>query len=338
MNKLYTGEPIAGDFEGKSILSVDQFDKNDIELLFLEAEAMRSVVDKEDGSDLLKRKVLANLFYAPSTRTSSSFDAAMCRQGGSVISINDVHYSSVSKGESLPDTINTMEQYSDVIALRHSKVGSAAVAASVGEKPIINAGDGSGEHPTQALLDLFTINESLGKLDSLTVTMVGDLKHGRTVHSLAKLLSKYSVNLQYVSPDSMQMPDAYQNELNDMGISQSRFNSIDSALPTTDVLYMTRVQKERHNTGLLQRLKHIVKNDPVFDKNPPFVLRSEIMEHAKDDMIVMHPLPRVGEINTDVDKDERAVYFEQMKYGMYTRMALIALVLGKTIQKPVNNV
>lgn len=327
MDKLYTGEPIVGDFEGKSIISIEQFGTADIDLLFSEAEAMRAMEEKERGADLLKHYELANLFYEPSTRTSSSFVAAMHKLGGTVISINDVHYSSVSKGETLADTIRTMEQYADLTVLRHKEIGSVALAATVAEKPIINAGDGVGEHPTQALLDLFTINERLGKIDNLTVTMVGDLKHGRTVHSLAKLLSKYSVNLQYVSPDKLQMPKKYQSELKESGITQTRFDSIDSALPNTDVLYMTRVQGERFVDKIeYDRLKH------------SFVLGTEEMEHSKEDMIVMHPLPRVGEIHESVDADPKAAYFEQMKYGMYTRMALIALVLGKSIQNPVNNV
>src|SRR5262245_47356800 len=203
---LPLGDQRTGIFYGKDILSVSQFCREDLEYIFGVAETMRTMVAHVGTFDLLKGKILTNLFYEPSTRTSSSFAAAMERLGGSVIQINDVKYSSVSKGESLPDTIRTLESYSDVIVLRHPETGSAAIAAKYARKPIINAGDGIGEHPTQALLDLFTIREELGTTEDLTVTMLGDLRFGRTVHSLAKLLALYGVRLNYVSPDLLRMP------------------------------------------------------------------------------------------------------------------------------------
>ena len=276
------------------------------------------MVERVGTFDLLKGKILANLFYEPSTRTSSSFFSAMERLGGSVIPINEVKYSSVAKGESLPDTIRTLECYADVIVLRHPEVGSAALAAAYARKPVINAGDGVGEHPTQALLDLFTIVEELGDVDGLTVTMLGDLKFGRTVHSLARLLSLYNVKLNYIAPDLLRMPPEVIAELHEKGIKQSEYESLDPVLADTDVLYVTRVQKERFaDPQVYETVKGV------------YVITAETLTRAKDRMIVMHPLPRVGEISMDVDTDPRAAYFRQMEYGLYVRMALLAMVLGK---------
>ena len=303
---------------GKDVLSVRQFNREDLEYIFAVAHEMRVMVERIGTFDLLKGKILANLFYEPSTRTSSSFTAAMERLGGSVIPINEVRYSSVSKGESLPDTVRTLECYADVIVLRHPEVGSAALAAKHAKKPVINAGDGVGEHPTQALLDSLTIKEELGHIDGLTVTMLGDLKFGRTVHSLSRLLSLYKVKLNYVSPDILRMPGEIIDELNNKGIEQAQFNSLEPVLSETDVLYVTRVQKERFSD--------LADYEKVAGA---YVIDSEIMKAAKDRMIVMHPLPRVTEISMDFDDDPRAAYFRQMEYGLYVRMALLATVLGK---------
>jgi aspartate carbamoyltransferase len=262
--------------------------------------------------------VLANLFYEPSTRTSSSFAAAMTRLGGRVISINEVHYSSVSKGESLPDTVRTLECYADIIVLRHPEVGAAATAAHYASKPIINAGDGVGEHPTQALLDLFTIQEELGRIDGLKVAMVGDLKYGRTVHSLTRLLRLYDAELAFVSPDILRMPDELLHEMRAAGRPFQESDDIHSVIGDVDVLYVTRVQKERFTD--------LAEYDAVKDH---FIVDTELMARAKAEMIVMHPLPRVGEIAYGVDDDPRAAYFRQMRNGMYIRMALLAAVLGK---------
>ena len=305
-------------FYGKDILSVKQFNPSNLQYVFGVAHEMQEMVQRVGTFDLLKGKILANLFYEPSTRTSSSFTAAMERLGGSVIPINEVKYSSVSKGESLPDTIRTLECYSDVIVLRHPETGAAKLAAKYGAKPIINAGDGTGEHPTQALLDLFTILEELGHVEGITVTMLGDLKYGRTVHSLARLLTLYNVKLNYVSPDILRMPDEVKDEVKDKGISQTEASSLDKVLAETDVLYVTRVQKERF------------ENQDDYEKvKGSYVITPELMTAAKQEMIVMHPLPRVGEISMDFDSDPRAAYFRQMEYGLYVRMALLALVLGK---------
>jgi len=312
------GDRQDGPFYGRDILSVKQFDRRDLETIFGVAHEMEEMVRRVGSFDLLKGKILANLFYEPSTRTSSSFTSAMERLGGSVIPINEVRYSSVSKGESLPDTVRTLEAYADVIVLRHPETGSAALAARYARKPIINAGDGIGEHPTQALLDLFTIREELGDIDGLTVTMLGDLKYGRTVHSLARLLTLYNVRLNYVSPEILRMPDEVMAEVAEKGILQAEYRELEPVLAETDVLYVTRVQKERF------------ASEAEYDEvKGAYVIDMETMARARERMIVMHPLPRVTEIAMEVDDDPRAAYFRQMEYGLYIRMALLAMVLGK---------
>ena len=315
---LPLGDHRTAPFYGHDILSVSQFEREDLEYIFGVAKEMRAMVERIGTFDLLKGKILANLFYEPSTRTSSSFTAAMERLGGSVIPINEVHYSSVAKGESLPDTIRTLECYADVIVLRHPEVGSAKLAAEYARKPIINGGDGTGEHPTQALLDLFTIMEELGQVDGLTITMLGDLKYGRTVHSLARLLSLYDVQLRYVAPEILAMPPTLMEELEAKRVPQASFTTLEPVLAETDVLYVTRVQKERFDD--LEQYENVKGS---------YVIGPEAMKSAKEEMIVMHPLPRVGEISMELDSDPRAAYFRQMEYGLYLRMALLAMVLGK---------
>ena len=305
-------------FDGMDILSVKQFRHRDLDIIFDVARDMREMVDRQGAVDLLKGKLLSNLFYEPSTRTSSSFAAATQRLGGNVIQINNVTFSSVSKGEELRDTIRSMGSYSDAIVLRHPDEGSADIAAEVSEKPIINAGDGIGEHPTQALLDIFTIVEELGTIDGLTVTMLGDLKYGRTVHSLAKLLALYDVKLHFVAPDLLKAPNALVDSLIESGVGPSKHVDLDSIISETDVLYVTRVQQERF------------VDQSVYEKvNRSYAVNIDTMDIAKERMIVMHPLPRVDEISRAVDEDPRAAYFRQMEYGMYVRMALLALVFGK---------
>jgi aspartate carbamoyltransferase catalytic subunit len=312
------GDHRGAPFYGLDILSVKQFSREDLEYIFGVATEMRSMVERVGTFDLLKGKILANLFYEPSTRTSSSFFAAMERLGGSVIQINEVRYSSVAKGESLPDTIRTLECYADVLVLRHPDVGSAQMAAKAARKPVINAGDGVGEHPTQALLDLFTILHELGEVDGLTVTLLGDLKYGRTVHSLSRLLSLFDVQLNFVSPDILNMPPDLVEELEASGVKMAASDKLDQFINDTDVLYVTRVQKERF------------ENRDDYEKvRGAYVITPETMESAKEHMIVMHPLPRVGEISMELDDDPRAAYFRQMEYGLYVRMALLAMVLGK---------
>lgn len=306
-------------FYNHDILSVNQFSKEDLDYIFHRANEMLEMSQRWGTCDLLKGYTLACVFYEPSTRTSSSFIAAMERLGGKVIPITEgIQYSSVSKGESLIDSMITLEQYCDVIVLRHPEIGSSTAAAKYVKVPIINAGDGAGEHPTQALLDLFTIKRELGTLNGLRVAMVGDLRYGRTVHSLTKLLSRYDVSLRYVSPDTLRLPLDLMNDLIDKKIDVREFSKVEDVIADVDVLYVTRIQKERF-TDLAQYEE--VKNY--------FHISNDLMSRAKEKMIVMHPLPRVGEIEYNVDKDPRAAYFRQVQNGLYIRMALLAAVLGQ---------
>ncbi len=314
-----TNGKVANGMTGWDILSVDQFDRERLDYIFNRAEEMRAMVDRVHGVDVLRGRVLACLFYEPSTRTSASFIAAMERLGGSVIPITQgVQFSSVSKGETLADTIRTLEQYSDIIVLRHPEIGSARVAAEAAGIPIINAGDGAGEHPTQALLDLFTIQKEMGRIDGLKIAMVGDLRFGRTVHSLTKLLLHFDVSLRFVSPEILRMPLKIMNAVRDAGLNTRETHDVADVIENADVLYVTRVQKERFSD--------LAQYDEVKDN---YLITPELMQQAKDKMIVMHPLPRVGEISPAIDTDPRAAYFRQVRNGMYIRMALLAAVLGK---------
>jgi aspartate carbamoyltransferase catalytic subunit len=303
---------------GQDILSVKQFDPATLSYIFGVGDEMRSMVERFGKANLLEGKILANVFYEPSTRTSSSFQAAMLRLGGRVLAINEVVYSSVSKGESLPDTVRTLECYCDVIVLRHPEIGAAATAARYARKPVINAGDGVGEHPTQALLDLYTIEREIGRMDGLKVAMVGDLKYGRTVHSLTRLLSMYNSSFAFVSPPNLRMPAELLAEVREAGLPYQETEDVHQVVGDCDVLYVTRVQRERFAD---QAEYEAVKNYYVIDP--------ELMAKAKQQMVVMHPLPRVGEISYQVDDDPRAAYFRQMENGLYIRMALLAAVLGK---------
>jgi aspartate carbamoyltransferase catalytic subunit len=309
---------LSSGFYGQDIISVRQFSRDNLSYIFGVADEMRAIVKRVGSSDLLKGHVLACVFYEPSTRTSSSFIAAMSRLGGSVIPINEVRYSSVTKGESLPDTIRTLESYADVIVLRHPDVGASEVAAEYARKPIINAGDGVGEHPTQALLDLYTIRAELGQIDGLHVAMVGDLRYGRTVHSLARLLCLYDVKMTFISPEILRLPLDVMNEVKDQGKQVRETYDVHDVIADVDVLYVTRVQRERFAD---QAQYETVKDY--------YVITPELMDGAKQKMSIMHPLPRVSEISYALDDDPRAAYFRQMENGMYIRMALLAAVLGK---------
>lgn len=303
---------------GHDILSVDQFSEESLQLIFSTADNMRILVAQKGGDECLKRTIMTALFYEPSSRTFGSFITAMQRLGGGCIPLQGVTYSSVAKGETLADTVRTFASYSDVVVIRHPEIGSAKIAAEFSEKPVINAGDGTGEHPTQALLDLYTITRHFPTLKNITITMVGDMLNGRTVHSLAKLLSIFQgVTLQFVSPSILRFPEGLQKKLTDRGVTVRTFERLDTALPETDVLYVTRVQKERFtDLDSYEKLKHC------------YVITPKTLEHMKKDAIVMHPLPRVGEIAMDVDLDPRAVYIrEEMGNGMYIRMALLKLIL-----------
>ncbi|XP_076645661.1 carbamoyl-phosphate synthetase 2, aspartate transcarbamylase, and dihydroorotase rudimentary [Halictus rubicundus] len=303
---------------GHSILSVDIFDKDILKDLFYVAEILRNAVRKERPLDhILQGKLMASIFYEVSTRTSCSFAAAMERLGGRVIYM-DGTTSSVKKGETLEDSVAVMAGYADVVVLRHPEPGAVSRAAQHCRKPLLNAGDGVGEHPTQALLDIFTIRDEIGTVNGLTITMVGDLKHGRTVHSLARLLTLYNVELRYVCPPGLGMPDHVVKYVSDRRIPQEKFSTLEEALPDTDVLYMTRIQKERFATQ--EEYRQVCGH---------FVITPQLMSRAKRKMIVMHPLPRVFEISPEFDTDPRAAYFRQAENGVYVRMALLEMVLRR---------
>jgi aspartate carbamoyltransferase len=311
-------QAIQGDFYGKDILAISQFSRHDINILFAEANRLRIKLERGAIVTSLQGKIVANLFYEPSTRTASSFVAATQRLSGGVIQISDIAQSSVTKGETLSDTVRTLGQYADAIILRHTTKGQVSVAAEATPKPVINAGDGAGEHPTQALLDLYTILREYGRLEGLTVTMVGDLKYGRTVHSLARLLSMYGAKLNYVAPKDLRMPPQLMYDLAAKGLEQYETTELEAVMSQTDVLYVTRVQKERFES----------EKDYLTVKGS-YVITPEIMKLGRKSMVLMHPLPRVDEIETTVDSDPRAVYFYQVENGMYLRAALLNLVLGR---------
>ncbi|KIM31363.1 hypothetical protein M408DRAFT_64583 [Serendipita vermifera MAFF 305830] len=304
-------------FHRRHILTVKQFKHQDIHDLFDLAHEMRLQVERNGSIDLLKGRVLCTLFYEPSTRTSSSFEAAMKRLGGEVVQVT-AQTSSVVKGETIADTVRTLACYADGIVIRHPAVGSAQTAAQFSPVPVLNAGDGIGEHPTQALLDIYTIRSELGTVNGRTITLLGDLKNGRTVHSLVTLLLFYSVRLNFVSPPSLAMPDSIINTVRRAGVNVTVCESLEDVLKDTDVLYVTRVQKERFATE--EEWQAVASS---------YVVNHAVLARAKPDMIVMHPLPRVNEIDPEVDFDaRRAVYFRQMRYGLFVRMALLASVLG----------
>lgn len=305
---------------GKDIITASQFDKRQLDLILATAEKMRQLVGNKGGSNLLQGKLMTALFYEPSSRTFGSFVAAMQRLGGSFIPLQGVVYSSVAKGETLPDTVRTFASYSDVVVIRHPEVGSARIAAEFSDKPVINAGDGVGEHPTQALLDYYTIRRHFKQLSGLTVTMVGDLLNGRTIHSLARLLSLYTpITFNLVSPGILTLPQELIRVLEERQVNIVELERWDTVLRETDVLYVTRVQKERFtDLTTYEKLKHA------------YIVDGEIIKKLKRTAIVMHPFPRVGEISMEVDLDPRAVYIrEQMANGMYIRMALLKLILYK---------
>ncbi|KAG4305569.1 hypothetical protein PORY_001125 [Pneumocystis oryctolagi] len=304
-------------FYRKNIISVQQFTRRDLHLLFAIAHEMRIAVERQGILDILASKVLCIIFFEPSTRTSASFDAAMQRLGGRVVSVT-VSASSVKKGESLGDTIRTLGCYGDAIVIRHPSEDSASIASKYSPVPIINGGNGSLEHPTQAFLDLYTIREELGTVNGLSVTFVGDLKYGRTVHSLIKLLRFYQVEINLVSPRELALPEDIKNFMLNQGqVINEYFTLNEDIISVTDVLYCTRVQCERFsNSEECERLKD------------SFIVDNNILLKAKPHMIVMHPFPRNKEISEEVDFDQRAAYFREMKYGMFIRMALLVAVLG----------
>jgi len=301
----------------RHIVSVEQFTRDDLRYIFKQASKLKTKIKKHKKLNLFDNKVMTTLFYEPSTRTHTSFIMAMKKLGGDVVEIKK-ETSSIQKGESLEDTIRSINSYmNNLIVLRSSQIGAAKRASIVSKVPIINAGDGAGEHPTQALLDAYTIREEKGTVDRLTITMVGDLKHGRTVHSLAKLLSLYkNVRIRYVSPPSLKIPKEIYNYVKNRNIDQSEHTKLEEVLETTDVLYVTRIQKERF------------KNLKDYNKvKGYYIITPKLLNRTKKDMTIMHPLPRRDEISKELDNDPRAAYFRQMEYGMYIRMALLSIIL-----------
>lgn len=280
--------------------------------------AHQIMANPKEFSRLCEDKILATLFYEPSTRTRFSFEAAMLRLGGKIIGFSEPNSSSVSKGESIADTTRTVGCYADIIVMRHPKEGAPKVASMYSDVPIINAGDGGHQHPTQTLTDLLTIKSIKGELSNLKIGCCGDLKFGRTVHSLIKTLSRFENNKFYlISPNELRIPEYVKGELNKNNIEYTEVEKLDDVIGDLDILYMTRVQRERFfNEEDYIRLKD------------SYILDIEKMKNAPEKMIILHPLPRVNEISIEVDDDPRACYFKQARYGMYVRMALIAKLLG----------
>jgi len=303
--------------KGRSLLEPMDFTVGEFEEIFDLADSI--IADQAKYAKACEGKVLATLFYEPSTRTRFSFEAAMLRLGGQVIGFSEPSSSSAAKGESIADTIRTVECYSDIVVMRHPKEGAPRVAAINSDIPVINAGDGGHHHPTQTLTDLLTIRCERGHFENLTVGLCGDLKFGRTVHSLIKALSRYKgIKFVLISPEELRVPEYVRKEvLIKGGIEFKEVEKMQQVLSELDVLYMTRVQRERFfNEEDYIRLKD------------SYILDSEKMKKAKEKMMILHPLPRVNEIAVDVDDDPRALYFKQAKYGMYVRMALIMCLLG----------
>lgn len=301
----------------RSLIDPMDFSVKELQEVFEAADKI--IANPKEYTHLCNGKILATLFYEPSTRTRFSFEAAMMRLGGQVLGFSEPNSSSVSKGESLGDTIKIVSTYSDVIAMRHPKEGSAKVASNYSSVPVINAGDGGHQHPTQTLTDLLTIKTLKKDLNNHVIGICGDLKFGRTVHSLIKAMSRYkNIKFILISPEELRIPDYIREEVLDKNnIEYAEVERLEDVINKLDILYMTRVQKER-----------FFSEEEYLRLRDSYILDCEKMELAKKDMIVLHPLPRVNEIAEEVDADERACYFKQAEYGMYVRMALIAKLLG----------
>ena len=302
------------EFQGRDIISIEDFSREEINYILNISKTMEPLASK--GSDMLKGKILATLFFEPSTRTRLSFEAAMLKLGGSIIGFAEAEIASVKKGENLADTVRTVENYADVIALRHPLEGAAKLAAEFSKVPIINGGSGAEEHPTQALIDLYTMQKEKGKIDGLKIALVGDLRYGRTVHSLAYALSLYNVELHLISPESLRMRrEVLRTIQNKIPVTED--SNLEKVIPQIDVLYVTRIQKERFpDPAEYAKVKGVYKID------------LKTLSNAKKDLIILHPLPRVDEIAAEVDNTSQARYFQQVWNGVVVRMALLALVLG----------
>lgn len=299
--------------KNRSLVSIDDFSKEEwIKILDL-AEGF----EKKPKQRILKDYVVATLFFEPSTRTRLSFESAAAYLGAQVIGFTDAASSSVKKGESLNDTILTVSNYVDLIVMRHPKEGSARYASEISPVPIINAGDGANQHPTQTLLDLYSIRKTQGSLDDIHITFVGDLKYGRTVHSLVIALCNFNATFHFVSPQSLKLPSYIKRHIKERKLKYYQYTELNEAIPKSDILYMTRVQKERFS-------------DPIeYEKvKNTYILRNSMLDEAKENMKVLHPLPRVNEINEDVDDNPKAYYFQQAQNGVYVRQALLTSILG----------
>jgi aspartate carbamoyltransferase catalytic subunit len=306
------------DFKGRDILHGAQFTREELEYIMGVAADLRGQLKGRRSLDLMNGYVMASLFFEPSTRTRLSFESAMYRLGGQVTGFASAGTSSSAKGESLEDTIRTVDQYVDIIVMRHPQIGSAEQAARVANAPVINGGDGAGQHPTQALLDLFTIQSERGQVDGNTIALCGDLKHGRTVHAGVELYKHYHSRLIFVAPEQLKMPAEYTQALRAQGVSVEETTDLKAALREADVLYMTRIQKERFaDPADYEKVKGV------------YILTREMVEKSGRDVTIMHPLPRVDEITADVDDLPGAAYFRQARNGIYVRMALLGLISGE---------
>jgi len=302
------------DFKNRDIISINDFSKE--ELLHI-LKIVRQA-EQKPKANLLKGKILATLFFEPSTRTRLSFSSAMEQLSGEIIGFSNANVTSIQKGESLWDTIKMTEQYADVIVIRHPLEGSARLAAEAASIPVINGGDGSNQHPTQTMLDLYTIQKTKGKLENLHIGFVGDLKYGRTVHSLVIALAHFSPTFYFIAPDELQIPESYLDELFQKRIKYHKTSDLNRFSKELDVLYVTRIQKERFPDPLeYEKFKGIYRIDGAF------------LQNVKKELKIMHPLPRVDEIDKSVDNTEHAAYFEQAANGIPVRKALLAMVLGK---------
>jgi len=299
--------------KSRSLVSIDDLTTEEIlKILTLAAE-----FEKNPVQDILRGKVVATLFFEPSTRTRLSFESAVNKLGGKVIGFTDSSNSSVAKGESLNDTIRTVNNYVDLIVMRHPIEGSARYASEIATVPVINAGDGANQHPTQTLLDLYSIQKTQGTLDNLNICMVGDLKYGRTVHSLLMAMSRWKTSFHFVAPEELKMPDEQKLYLRNLGLDYHETTDLNEVINMADIVYMTRVQRERFSDPMEYEK---VKN--------AYVLHDYMLSDTKPGMRILHPLPRVNEISTDVDGNTKAYYFEQALNGVYTRQAIICLLLG----------
>lgn len=299
--------------KNKSLVSIDDYSKEE-QLRILD---LAEKFEARPVQDVLDGYVVATLFFEPSTRTRLSFESAASRLGAQVIGFSEAGSSSVSKGESLNDTILTVSNYADIIVMRHPREGSARYASEVSPVPIINAGDGANQHPTQTLLDMYSIRKTQGKLDNLQIAFVGDLKYGRTVHSLTFALCNFNATFHLVSPEELKLPSYVKRKIKDNKLDYFQYTDMNEVIPQVDILYMTRIQKERFS-------------DPIeYEKvKNAYILRNDMLQGAKKSMRVLHPLPRVNEIEMDVDPNPMAYYFQQAQNGVYVRQALLASILG----------